>query len=95
MSGPMAIPAFMQDVPWHRQGLYMGMHWGWWLFWIVALGCFLWAFWRLREDRRETHRDATRRLDAEEELRTRYARGEIREEEFLQRMQVLQGSRPG
>ncbi len=95
MDTPMAIQAIMQDMPWHRQGLFMGMHWGWWLFWVVALAGIVWAFWRLREDSREARRYARERLDAEDELRARYARGEIGEDQFLQRMQVLQDSRAG
>lgn len=95
MGTPMVAQAIMHDMPWHQQGLFMGMHWGWWLFWIVALAGIVWAFWRLRQDAREVHRDAMDRLDAEDELRARYARGEIDEDELLQRMQVLQASRTG
>ncbi len=85
--------AMMDDMPWHRQGLFMGMHWAWWTFWIVCIALLLWAFWRMHEDTRETHRWAQERLDAEERLRGRFADGELTEQEFVQKMQVLQHSR--
>ncbi len=78
---------------WHHQGLYMGMHWGWWLFWIVVLLIVVWAFWRLFAERSEVHREATGALQAEEALRERFARGEIDEDEFAHRLKVLQESR--
>jgi uncharacterized membrane protein len=78
---------------WHRQGLYMGMHWAWWLFWILALVVLAWAFWRLYADRVAVRREAERRRRAEEILRQRFARGEIDEDELVQRLTALQSSR--
>lgn len=80
---------------WHDQGLFMGMHWAWWIFWIAAAAAIVWAFWRVRADRMEAHRAAERSLAAEEALRERFARGEIDEEELAERMAVLRASRGG
>ncbi len=45
----------MQGMPWHNGGLFMGMHWIWWSFWIVVLAALLLAFWRLYADSRQMH----------------------------------------
>lgn len=82
-----------QGEPWHRQGLYMGMHWAWWLFWILVLLVLAWAFWRLASEQREARTAARRMLRAEETLRQRFARGEIDEEELLERMRALHVTR--
>ncbi len=71
----------------------MGMHWAWWLFWIVVLLMVAWAFWRLFAERAEVHREAAGALRAEEALRERFARGEIDEDEFVRKLKVLQESR--
>lgn len=77
------------QLPWHRQGMFFGTHWAWWLIWIATVVVLLWAFWRLLADRREAHRDATRRLSAEDVLRHRFAKGEISEEEYVARLRLL------
>ena len=77
------------QLPWHRQGMFYGMHWAWWLVWIATAVVLLWALWRLHADRVETHRDATRRLAAEEVLRQRFAKGEISEEEYVGKLRLL------
>lgn len=94
----MTLPyLFMQQGEvWHRQGLYMGMHWAWWLFWIGLVLVLAWAFWRLYAERREAIVGARRMIQAEEVLRQRFARGEIDEEELLGRMRALHAARvPG
>lgn len=80
--------AQMQDV-WHRQGLFMGMHWAWWLFWIAAGLMVLWAFWRLFADRREARQEVARMRQAEAALRERYARGEITREQLAEGLTTL------
>lgn len=80
---------------WHHSGLYLGMHWGWWIFWIAAALILVWAFWRLYAERRQLTQDVLRREAAEETLRERFARGEIDEEELARRLRVLQQSRGG
>lgn len=77
-----------QDV-WHRQGLFMGMHWAWWLFWIFAGVMLLWAFWRLFADRREARQEVARMRQAEAALRERYARGEIDQEQLVEALGAL------
>lgn len=78
----------MQDV-WHRQGLFMGMHWAWWLFWIAAGLMVLWAFWRLFADRREARQEVLRMRQAEAALRERYARREIDQEQLVEGLSAL------
>ncbi|MDX1623827.1 MAG: hypothetical protein R3199_07580 [Gemmatimonadota bacterium] len=45
----------------HHQGLFLGMHWAWWLFWAATFVALAWAFWRLHVDREETHRERVSR----------------------------------
>lgn len=75
--------------PWRHEGLFMGMHWLWWLFWIVTILVLVWAVWRGVVERRSSRRRARERASAEEELRTRFARGELGEEEFKRKMDTL------
>ena len=74
---------------WHDGGMFVGMHWAWWSVWIITLLVLAWAFWRLFADRSEVHRQVQREEAAEEELRRRFARGEIDEDEFAERLRVL------
>ena len=71
------------------------MHWLWWLFWIVAVLALVWAVWRGLAEKGSTHRRAREREAAEEELRTRFARGELTEEEFKRKLEVLREYRGG
>lgn len=90
----MTTSALQQSVAsWHSQGLYLGMHWAWWLFWITTIVVVVYAFWRLYADRAEARREEACLLQAEEGLRFRYAQGEIGEEEFFRRVAALQESR--
>lgn len=82
-----------QSTPWHRQGLYMGMHWAWWLFWISAAAILLWTFWRLAADRREAHERVREMIAAEETLRERFARGDITEGELVDGLRALRATR--
>lgn len=84
------FPLQMQmNMPWHNGGLFMGMHWIWWSFWIVVLVVLAVAFWRLMADRSETHRAVGEEERAEEALRHRFASGEIDEDEYAKRLKVL------
>lgn len=83
----------MQNV-WHRQGLFMGMHWAWWLFWIGAGLLVLWAFWRVFADRREARHEVARMRQAEAALRERYARGDIDREQLIEGLTGLFASPP-
>ncbi|MDP2479165.1 MAG: hypothetical protein Q8W51_01205 [Candidatus Palauibacterales bacterium] len=79
---------------WHREGLFMGMHGLWWLFWILTIVIVLWAFSRLLGDGRDQAREERQRTTVEEILRRRFGEGTIGEEEFLRRMHLLHESRP-
>lgn len=85
----------IQGVPrsWHHNGLYMGMHWGWWLFWILVLAVLVWAFVRYLGDERDRRRETDRKESAEEILRERFSQGELDEEEFARKMRTLRESR--
>lgn len=71
----------------HDGSHWMGMHWGWWLFWLVLLAVLLWVL--LRSGSRTGGGPTSSGSDAEEELRRRYARGDISEEEYQDRLRVL------
>lgn len=88
MFATMATVAQMQR-SWHEGGLFMGMHWLWWAFWIVLVLVILLAFWRVVADRAETRRSIREEERAEEALRRRFADGEIDEDEFASRLKVL------
>lgn len=74
---------------WHKQGMFMGMHWIWWSVWAFTIAVLCWALWRVVAERFRVGRRAERQELAEEALRRRYAEGEINEEEFASRMRVL------
>lgn len=78
---------------WHEGGLFMGMHWAWWIFVAGTLLVLIWAFWIAFAERGTTHgRDAKLEV-AEEALRQRFAQGEISQEEFGEALRVLRESR--
>lgn len=84
----------MQMSPeWHHQGLFMGLHWLWWLFWILVAFVVGWAFWQILRDERGLDREERRREEAEEALRRRSGAGEIDADEFLQGSRLLRESR--
>lgn len=80
--------AQMQDV-WHRQGLFMGMHWVWWLFWTAAVLMIIWAFWREASDRRQQRREIAQMRQTEAALRARYAGGEISREQLVEGLSAM------
>lgn len=88
---------FMQGMAqgWHHEGLYMGLHWGWWIFWILVLVVLIWGFVRYFSDERERRRGSDRKESSEEILRQRFGRGEIDEDEFARRMKALRETRDG
>lgn len=83
----------MQNMPWHRQGLFMGVHWAWWLLWLATIAVLIWVFWRMAAERRDAHTRAREIVHAEEILRARFARGEIGEAELVDGMRALRNSR--
>lgn len=80
---------------WHHSGMFIGMHWIWWSFWILTLLLLGWGFWRMAADRTETRRRVRQEESAEEELRRRFARGEVDEDEFADRLRVLRETHLG
>ena len=88
-----AVTILQMHSDWHHLGLFMGMAWAWWRFWIATLAVVLWALGAVIRERGQVHRRAEAGLQAEEVLRQRFARGEISEDEFAARLRVLHGSR--
>lgn len=84
------IPALSAAVPAHMWGPGYGS--GWFvlipIFWILLIGCFIFfsrrMFWR--------HRMQGDPHSAEGVLRERFARGEIDETEYRQRLEVLRSN---
>ena len=62
-------------------GYYWGMHMFWWIFWLLLVGSFV--FWAWRPSDAKLHDEA---IDI---LRSQYATGEISEDEYRRRLQVL------
>jgi putative membrane protein len=85
----------MPGMSWHDGGLFMGMHWIWWGFWLVLFAVLGLAFWRLLSDRAETRRSVATEEQAEEALRRRFAKGEIDEDEYARKLKVLRESMLG
>ena len=65
---------------------YWGMHAFWWLFWLLGIGGLFWLM-----SARSRRGRSTRRDDALDTLRRRYASGEIDEEEYERRREILAG----
>lgn len=82
-------PAVQMPRSWHDGGMFIGMHWAWWGFWILTAFVLGWALRRAVAARPDTDRQVPREEDAEAELRARYARGEIDDDEFARRLEVL------
>ena len=76
---------------WHRQGLFMGMHWAWWTFWILAAAVVLWAFWRVYSDEREARGEVRAFRNREADLRARHERGEISREQLIDELGAMFG----
>lgn len=85
----------MPGTSWHNGGLFMGMHWLWWGFWLLLFAVMGLAFWRLASDRAQLRRSVREEERAEEALRRRFARGELEEKEYTRRLKVLRESMLG
>lgn len=83
------VEPVQMSTSWHDGGMFGGMHWGWWSVWIVTFLILCWGFFRLFSDRSETRRNVRRKEAAEEELRSRFVRGEINETDLEDQMKVL------
>lgn len=75
-------------------GFMWGMHFLWWIFWIVIVAAFAWAVWgRPGGSRRES--DAASPETPHELLQRRLAVGECTPEEYEKRKALLDRDRPG
>lgn len=61
----------------------------WGLFWVAVVAFGLWA-WRKKGQGDRTHAPAT--ASAEQILAERYARGEMSDDEYFEKMSVLKGA---
>lgn len=68
-----------------------GMHWGWWIFWIVVIIALVWLLSQQRRSGEPAHRPA--RESPLELLQRRYAAGEISTEEYEERRARLERDR--
>lgn len=84
---PSALIAGLQMPWWGDGGHMMGMYWVWWLFWLPVLVGLIWALTRMYRERGDGRGSGD--ASAEERLRRRFAEGEIDEEEFRRRLDVL------
>lgn len=68
---------------------------GWWMFGgIVMIACMVWMGWMMMGHGRHDPGSSDRsRMNANDILAERFARGEISEEEFEQRKRVLTGQK--
>lgn len=87
-----SMHVFQTQPFWHHDGM-MGMHWGWWLLWLVILVGAAWAITAAFRSRRGGSSGGPAGRSAEDLLRERYARGEISEEEFEEKLRALRESR--
>ncbi len=79
----------------HGGGLFMGMHWLWWVAWLVTFLGIAWAAARLYRDRSESQRRRASEDAAEQVLRRKFAEGEIDEDELARRLRVLRETQGG
>lgn len=74
---------------WHHDGHMLGMHFGWWIFFIAVVVLVVWLVVRGGSGRAEGTRADPSSSDAEEILRRRFAEGEIDQEEYQERLREL------
>lgn len=80
---------------WYGDGHMVGMHWGWWIFWIAVVAFLVWLVARTTGSGATGSGAASPpspRQSPEEILRERFAKGEITEEEFRERLRVIRES---
>ena len=74
---------------WQDGGHLMGLHWGWWTFWIVLLALLVLGVARGFGGGRSRGGGTPAETSAEEVLRRRFAAGEIDEKEYERRLKAL------
>ncbi len=75
---------------WYGNGQMVGMHWGWWIFWLLFLVILVLLVIRAGGGRDAGSGYAPR--SAEDVLRERFARGELTEDEYHERLRILRES---
>lgn len=83
---------------WYGDGHMIGMHWGWWIFWLVVVAFLVWLVARMTgtsSSSAGTPPPPPPRQGPEEILRERFAKGEISEEEFRKRLHAIRESEGG
>lgn len=76
-----------------HDGWMWGMHWGWWIFWVIAIAGLVWAIARAQQDRAAPPPTTPARETPLEILQRRYAEGEISTEEYEERKRRLERDR--
>lgn len=77
----------------HHTGMYMGLHWIWWLVWVGIGAALVWALARMLATPADSGPPSEPEGDsADDILRARYARGEITEDELRERRRALRRS---
>lgn len=67
----------------HGDGYFWGMHFLWWIIGLFVLLIFLWSF-------KRTTSQGTKKDEALETLKKRFANGEITKEEYLETKKLLE-----
>ena len=80
---------------WGDGGHVMGLHWGWWTFWLVVTALVVWGLARGLGGAARQKSGSASEVSAEEMLRRRLAAGEIDEEEYGRRLEALRGDDQG
>lgn len=75
---------------WYGNGHMVGMHWGWWIFWLLVLALLVTFVIRAKDGRGTPSGPASR--SAEDVLKERFAKGEIAEDEYQERLRILRES---
>lgn len=94
----MLASLIQQGHMWYGEGHMMGMHWGWWIFWLAVVAFLIWLVTGTTgasQSGTGTSPPTFPRKSAEEALRERIAKGELSEEEFRKRLQVLREAEGG
>lgn len=78
---------------WYGDGHMMGMHWGWWIFWLLVIVFLVWLVARTTGGASTGSASPPPAPRSPEEiLRERFAKGELSEDEFRKRLRALKDS---
>ena len=69
----------------YEGGMFMGgMHWLWWIFWLLLIGALVYSMWGRPGEQRRSPRDTPQQV-----LQRRLANGEISPDEYEKRKALL------